>query len=141
LIDVLGFQGDCADGHSLCETSGFDGDECDGACVMGRVLEVDVAEYQGDCSDDGGSKHMCNVCRLLPGCSVQHPRTQPPSSLTLSGTDFKNSWILAPFPSARRYRVAFGRRDMFDFDVRVKPDLCSGVTKIVSVRMRRAVNE
>jgi hypothetical protein len=35
----------------------------------------------GDRPNDGGSKHLWIVCKYVQDCTVQHPRSQPPSQI------------------------------------------------------------
>jgi hypothetical protein len=37
--------------------------------------------FRGAIPDDGGSKHLLNVDKLLPDYTAQQPRSQPPSYL------------------------------------------------------------
>jgi hypothetical protein len=48
-------------------------------CFCGRI---------NDHPDDGGSKHLWNVCNLLPDYSEQQPRRLPPSSMEMRLKDF-----------------------------------------------------
>jgi hypothetical protein len=52
-----------------------------------HVLEIDRAEkklisshHQDGRSDDGNSKHLSNVGKLLPDYTAQHPRRKSPSN-------------------------------------------------------------
>jgi hypothetical protein len=48
---------------------------------IGRIWGSHGGEYQGDRPDDGGSKDLWNVGKLLPDYTVLQPRRQQSSTM------------------------------------------------------------
>jgi hypothetical protein len=49
-------------------------------CIFGEILGSYGGKYEDDYPDDGSSKNLSKVSKLLPDSTAQHPRTQSSSS-------------------------------------------------------------
>jgi hypothetical protein len=64
-------------------------------------------QYQGDNPDDAGSKHLWNVGKLPPDCTVLQPRRQPSSYLLLWEPEISLSIIFTWVPTYEMNNCAF----------------------------------
>jgi hypothetical protein len=58
-------------------------ESCNLVEVYWRFRGTCCVRYQGDCPDDGGSKYLWNIGKLLPDYTMLQPRRQPSSTLSL----------------------------------------------------------